>query len=128
MSIGVFWGTDYDRNFHVRITDEDLPMTEGVAALIAAKYALQELKERYAKPWKPNGQRFCKVLILTDSEYLVRGMSQCPWGELTGADQHYLSRRQEFGNEQLFQELDAVIANFEDNDLPVWFLEDSSGG
>lgn len=131
MVFGIFWGTRLDtslRNVAGRIVSSS-SMTAAAPILFAARYALQEVQILAAERLREGWPRFCKVLIMTDSEYLVRGISQCPWREPNGIrfDRHYIERQREFGNERLFREVDDLVRSFERDDIPVWFWKISPG-
>ena len=60
----------------------------------------------------------CKVLILTDSSYLVKGISEWIWK--WKANGYRNSRNQPVVNGNLFVWLNELVYVFESQDIPVW--------
>lgn len=81
-SYGVFWGPDNSNSSsrnHGKCVPKnpDLHETELTASLHAAISALTQVKE-HTRTWG-YGSGCCKVLILTNSNLLVDGISNCYW-------------------------------------------------
>jgi len=113
-SFGVFWGEGAAFNFS-GLLPQDFSQTNQVAEVYAAIQALQEAQTRL----ELREGCVCKVLILTDSSYLVKGISEWIWK--WKANGYRTSRNQPVVNGNLFAQLDKLVDVFERQDIPVWF-------
>lgn len=112
-SIGVYFGPRAESNYS-ELLPEDLPATNQVAELYAAISALQDTLDH-----RGPDREFCKVLILTDSKYLVDGISEWIWKWKRNG---YLNvKGLAVTNKELFQTLDCLISRLEQNGSDVWF-------
>ncbi|EKD13348.1 ribonuclease h [Drepanopeziza brunnea f. sp. 'multigermtubi' MB_m1] len=114
---GVFHGEGSDENFS-RIVPSNHPPTNQVAEIFAAIAALKKL-QLALRPWDPDGRVACKVLIRSDSSYLVQGISEHIWKWKKNG--YRTAKKQTVENWKLFQRLDELMMDFEMNHIPVWF-------
>ncbi|TAQ89994.1 hypothetical protein B7494_g1676 [Chlorociboria aeruginascens] len=98
----------------------NIPQTNQRAELYAAEKVLHDIIENRVSE-KEDGEfrRWCKILILTDSDYLVKGISDYIWkwkrnGFLT-------AKRQPVVNSDAFKKLDQLMEYIERKGIPVWF-------
>jgi hypothetical protein len=61
----------------------------------------------------------CKLLILTDSMYLVKGISEYIWK--WNKNGYKTAKKRPVVNGDACSELDGYIADLEDRGIPVWF-------
>ena len=118
-SYGVFWGNDANYN-EASVLPEELPQTNQVAELWAVKVSLEQVQRRLdVGNGEINGGTPCKILVLTDSSYVVKGLSEHIWKwRLNG----FLSaKRQSVVNGDLFKTIDGLLCEFEELEIPVWF-------
>jgi ribonuclease HI len=112
-SFGVFWGEGAAFNFS-GLLPRYFPQTNQVAEVYAAIQALQEAQTRL----ELREGCVCKVLILTDSSYLVKGISDWIWKWKVNGYRN--SRNQPVVNGNLFAQLNELVYVFESQDIPVW--------
>jgi ribonuclease HI len=114
---GIFHGEGSDDNFCC-VVPSKLPHTNQVAEIYAAIVALEKL-QLTLRPWDPDGHKACKVLIRSDSSYLVKGISEHIWKWKKNG--YRTAKKQTVENWKLFQRLDELMMEFEENRIPVWF-------
>lgn len=111
-SIGVFFGPGADRNFSSTL-DDSFPATNQAAEILAAIAAIEMTTEYYSE------KKICKLLIVTDSEYVVKGISDWIWKWKTNGWR--TAKGEPVVNKELFQRLDGVVSDIEAKGSEVRF-------
>ncbi|KAI9649927.1 hypothetical protein NHQ30_002512 [Ciborinia camelliae] len=122
-AFGVYFGDkapDNDSGF----VDRHLPQTNQVAELFAAIMALDTVMKDLDKDIKnrvvgTQGRQLCSILIITDSAYVVDGISE--WIYKWKVNGFKTSTGNPVTNAKLFEELDYRVDRFNRYDVPVWF-------
>jgi ribonuclease HI len=111
-SIGIFFGPGCERNYGEELPD-DLPATNQVAELYAATTAIQDTIDH------EGDRKLCKLLIVTDSKYVVDGISDWIWKWKRNGWK--TSNGTAVTNRDGFEELDRLVKQLEAKDTDVWF-------
>lgn len=94
-----------------------MPQTKQVAEICAAVVTHSDIRERIL-PWHKDGLGICKIIILIDSSYLVKGISEHVW-KWKRTD-YRNAKKQPVVNVDLFKQPDELLLEFEQNNIPVW--------
>jgi ribonuclease HI len=94
------------------------PQTNQVAEVTAAIVALQDVQSS-AYPWVADEERCCKLFIMTYSKYLVDAISD--WIYRWKTNGWRTSKNGRVANRELFEKLDDLMSEFEENNIPVCF-------
>ncbi|KUJ20763.1 ribonuclease H-like protein [Mollisia scopiformis] len=105
-SIGVFFGPGASKNYY-ELLRPSLPQTNQVAEL------------RASPDGEKHDENVCKLLVITDSAYLVNGISEYIWKWKTNGFRN--SKGQPVANREIWEELDGLMGEFEAYGIPVWF-------
>ncbi len=128
-SFGLFYGPKAMNNDGDKVHDKH-PVAKSVegGAVIAAIICLLRIVKKMDNPQQeddqdccimPRGLNICKILILTDSVYLVKAMNEYIWKWKKNGFK--TAKKQPVANAQGLEELDDLLEIFEDRDIPVWF-------
>jgi ribonuclease HI len=126
-SWSVYWGPGSRHNDADQLSKhfwEPARQTTDAAAVEAAKQVLMKMlmmldDEEDDKNTMRGGLEVCKLLILTDSMYLVKGISEHIWK--WNKNGYKTAKKRPVVNGDAFSELDGYIADLEDRGIPVWF-------
>lgn len=113
-SIGVFFGPGSERNYGC-ILGSRIQFTNQVAEISAAINAIRDTRSWYPEEEK----KICKLLIVTDSKYLVEGISDYIWKWKRNGWRN--ARGEPVHNQELFQELDGLVSEMEEEGIEVCF-------
>ncbi|KAF4632190.1 hypothetical protein G7Y89_g5937 [Cudoniella acicularis] len=128
-SYGIYWGPESKVNDKDQLWEFESQSNEN-AILIAASKALRSIlmpmwyaEESDSEESTPrnavNGLEICKILILTDSMYLVNEISEHIWKWKKNGFKN--GKKKPVVKGGAFQELDGLIEDLEARGIPVWF-------
>ncbi|GLA29718.1 hypothetical protein ACMYSQ_003305 [Aspergillus niger] len=125
-SIGVYHGPDHGWNESARLSPE-LRQTNQVAELVACERALiyaciiQEHWDDIAEEIETGKERLYTVVVKSDSEYVVRGMTE--WIYKWKANGWVNAKGFPVTNQEHFGRIDSIVQSLEDEQVTVQFWQ-----
>jgi len=117
---GVFWGQNNTHNKSFQLNDGVRPTSQR-AELSAAIYALSKFRNIYANGGFKHSGRIDKVVIKTDSAYVVNGMTD--WVVKWRGNGYLNARGVTVSNKDLIQELDDLCDEIDDLGVQACFWQ-----